>query len=177
MLGEVRRKEGEEGRGMQERRAHVQQAGAGMKVVLGEGVGEEVRGLVSGVAGGRVVMLVSSFSCSCTTVVDGLTSGWGFVQKIDPDESVVLAGVEETDLAGLASTISDTEPRYSFFRYTHAMDGTEENSSVVFIYTCPPASKVKERMVYASFKKMVMDAASQAGGFEVAKKVSWMIFL
>lgn len=84
----------------------------------------------------------------------------------------MLAGVEETDLAGLASTISDTEPRYSFFRYTHAMDGTEENSSVVFIYTCPPASKVKERMVYASFKKMVMDAASQAGGFEVAKKVS-----
>lgn len=50
------------------------------------------------------------------------------------------------------------------------MDGKEE-SPIVFIYTCPSGSKVKERMVYASFKKVVMDAASREGGFEVAKKV------
>lgn len=50
------------------------------------------------------------------------------------------------------------------------MDGREQ-SPIVFIYTCPPGSKVKERMVYACFKKEVMDAASQEGGFEVAKKV------
>ncbi|KAI4146202.1 MAG: hypothetical protein L6R39_003552, partial [Caloplaca ligustica] len=90
--------------------------------------------------------------------------------RIAADERIELAGSEETDLAGLASCISDTEPRYSFFRYTHEVDGREQ-SPIVFIYTCPPGSKVKERMVYACFKKEVMDAASQEGGFEVAKKL------
>ncbi|KAL9024946.1 MAG: hypothetical protein Q9196_006138 [Gyalolechia fulgens] len=52
----------------------------------------------------------------------------------------------------------------------HEVDGGQK-SSIVFIYTCPAGSKVKERMVYASFKKMVMDAASAEGGFEVAKKL------
>ncbi|KAL8990503.1 MAG: hypothetical protein Q9177_000854 [Variospora cf. flavescens] len=83
----------------------------------------------------------------------------------------MLAGTEETDLTALTSKISDTEPRYSFFNYTHAADDGTETSSVVFIYTCPPGSKVKERMVYASFRRMVIGAASQAGGFEVAKKL------
>lgn len=82
--------------------------------------------------------------------------------------------MEETDVQGLASNISDTEPRYSFFRYTHEVDGTE-GSSIVFIYTCPAGSKVKERMVYASFKKLVMDAASAEGEFEVTKKVRTQI--
>lgn len=56
-LGEVKRKEGEEGRGMQERRAHVQHGG-GMKVVLGERVREEMKGLARAEGEGRVVMLV-----------------------------------------------------------------------------------------------------------------------
>lgn len=85
----------------------------------------------------------------------------------------MLAGTEETDVTALTSKISDAEPRYSFFNYTHAADDGTEASSVVFIYTCPPGSKVKERMVYASFRRMVIGAASQAGGFEVAKKVSF----
>ncbi|KAI4192633.1 MAG: hypothetical protein LQ346_004231, partial [Caloplaca aetnensis] len=90
--------------------------------------------------------------------------------RIATDESIALAGSEETDVQGLASRISDTEPRYSFFRYTHEVDGKEE-SPIVFIYTCPAGSKVKEKMVYASFRRFVIGAASQAGGFEVAKKV------
>ncbi|KAL8916715.1 MAG: hypothetical protein Q9208_008362 [Pyrenodesmia sp. 3 TL-2023] len=90
-------------------------------------------------------------------------------EKIDADESIALAGTEETDIQSLASKISNTEPRYSFFRYTHQVDGREE-SPIVFIYTCPTASKVKERMVYASFKIHVIHAASLVGGFEVAKK-------
>lgn len=56
MLGEVKRKEGEAGRGMQGRRAHVQ--GGEMKVVLGEGVAEAMRELRDGGDGGWVVMLV-----------------------------------------------------------------------------------------------------------------------
>lgn len=91
-------------------------------------------------------------------------------QRISQDEQIELAGVEDTDVQGLMSKISDTEPRYSFFRLMHELDGKEE-SSIIFIYTCPGGSKVKERMVYASFKKLVMDTASSEGGFEVAKRV------
>ncbi|KAL8721219.1 MAG: hypothetical protein Q9225_002068, partial [Loekoesia sp. 1 TL-2023] len=90
--------------------------------------------------------------------------------RIAPNEEIELAGVEETDVQGLTNRISDTEPRYSLFRYTHEVAGREE-TLIVFIYTCPPGSKVKERMVYASFKKVVMDAVSKEGGFEVAKKL------
>ncbi|KAI4133275.1 MAG: hypothetical protein LQ338_000333 [Usnochroma carphineum] len=91
-------------------------------------------------------------------------------KKIEADESVALAGTEETDVTELASKISDTEPRYSFLRYTHEVDGRQE-SPIVFIYTCPAGSKIKERMIYASFKQHVLDAASQEGGFKVAKKL------
>ncbi|KAI4178727.1 MAG: hypothetical protein L6R41_008253, partial [Letrouitia leprolyta] len=90
--------------------------------------------------------------------------------RISQDEQIELAGVEDTDVQGLMSKISDTEPRYSFFRLMHELDGKEE-SSIIFIYTCPGGSKVKERMVYASFKKLVMDTASSEGGFEVAKRL------
>ncbi|KAL8910528.1 MAG: hypothetical protein Q9171_004187, partial [Xanthocarpia ochracea] len=90
--------------------------------------------------------------------------------RIDQSETIALAGVEDTDVQGLAAVISDTEPRYSFFRYPHEVDGQQTNS-ILFIYTCPSGSKVKERMTYASFKKMVMDVASTEAGFEVAKKL------
>ncbi|KAI4243933.1 MAG: hypothetical protein L6R42_010602, partial [Xanthoria sp. 1 TBL-2021] len=44
-------------------------------------------------------------------------------------------------------------------------------NSIIFIYTCPSGSKVKERMIYASFKKVVMETASAEAGFEIAKKL------
>ncbi|KAL8757122.1 MAG: hypothetical protein Q9199_002434 [Rusavskia elegans] len=96
--------------------------------------------------------------------------GNGYLQKIDQSENIALAGVEDTDIQGLSTAISDTEPRYSFFRYTHEVDGQTTNS-IIFIYTCPSGSKVKERMIYASFKKVVMETASAEAGFEIAKKL------
>ncbi|KAL8782954.1 MAG: hypothetical protein Q9213_004961, partial [Squamulea squamosa] len=90
--------------------------------------------------------------------------------RIDQSENIALAGVEDTDIQGLSTAISSTEPRYSFFRYTHDIGGQSTNS-IIFIYTCPSGSKVKERMIYASFKKVVMDTASQEAGFEIAKKI------
>ncbi|KAL8855008.1 MAG: hypothetical protein Q9221_000204 [Calogaya cf. arnoldii] len=126
----------------------MQQGGSGvggMKVGFGEGVGEALGGMGRGERG--LVML-----------------------KIDQNENITLAGVKDVDIQGLSTAISDTEPRYSFFRYTHDVDGQEKNS-IIFIYTCPSGSKVKERMIYASFKKVVMDTASAEAGFEIAKKL------
>lgn len=84
------------------------------------------------------------------------------------------------DIKDLATTISDTEPRYSFFRYRHEVlhDGPQQTTdSIVFIYTCPSGSKVKERMIYASFKGMVLETASVEAGLEVAKKVTFCLLL
>ena len=47
----------------------------------------------------------------------------------------------------------------------------EQVQSIIFIYTCPSGSKIKERMIYASMKRTVMDAATSEGGFEIVKKV------
>ncbi|KAL8948308.1 MAG: hypothetical protein Q9222_005491, partial [Ikaeria aurantiellina] len=91
--------------------------------------------------------------------------------KITDTEAIALAGTKDTDLQGLPASISDTEPRYTFFRYEHEGTGEERKSEIVFIYTCPAASKVKQKMIYASFKKVVMDTASLEGGFEVVKKL------
>lgn len=76
-----------------------------------------------------------------------------------------------TDAEGLATSISDTEPRFSFFKYAHKIDGSDQ-TPLIFIYTCPPGSKIKERMVYASSKAGVIRAAEDELGFEFAKKVS-----
>lgn len=92
-------------------------------------------------------------------------------QKINvPTETIELAETGSTDAEGLSSAISATEPRYTFFRYNHALEGSEQ-SPVVFIYTCPSGSKIKERMVYASTKAGFLAAASSTLGIEIAKKV------
>ena len=87
------------------------------------------------------------------------------------DETIELVGSSNTDADGLASAISNTEPRYSFFRYSHQAEGTEQ-SPIVFIYTCPSGSKIKERMVYASTKQSFLAAMTSDLGIEIAKKVS-----
>ncbi|MCJ1337379.1 Twinfilin-1 [Bachmanniomyces sp. S44760] len=85
-------------------------------------------------------------------------------------ESIELAGTSTTDAKGLASAISDTEPRYSFFRYTHEHEG-QESSPIIFIYTCPSTSKVKERMMYASSNKGVQAIATNEAGLEIGKRM------
>ncbi|KAI4205555.1 MAG: hypothetical protein LQ350_000334 [Teloschistes chrysophthalmus] len=97
--------------------------------------------------------------------------------KILPDESIALAGVvADTDAANLASVISDTEPRYTFFSYRRntTTTGGQEGAgagSVVFIYTCPSGSKIKERMVYASMRMAVLEMVGREGGVVVGRKI------
>ena len=99
------------------------------------------------------------------------------VQKINVStETIELACISTTpDASDLASAISDTEPRYTFFKYTHTLSGSEE-SPIVFMYTCPSGSKIKERMVYASTKQGFITGAEKEFGIEVAKRVSCFLF-
>ena len=81
------------------------------------------------------------------------------LQKIDvPNESIELASTCSVDADGLSSAISDHEPRYSFFRYSHDHEG-QTQSPIVFIYTCPTGSKIKERMLYASSRAGIISTA------------------
>lgn len=92
-------------------------------------------------------------------------------QKINVQREVLeLAGTSSTTAEALAMNVSDTEPRFSFFRYTHDFEGTQQ-SPLIFIYTCPPGSKIRERMLYASSKLGVVRAAEDDVGLEFAKKV------
>lgn len=86
------------------------------------------------------------------------------------DETIELVGSSNTDADGLSSAISNTEPRYSFFRYSQQVEGTEKLPTV-FIYTCPSGSKIKERMVYASTKQGFLASMSSEMGVEIAKKL------
>ena len=93
------------------------------------------------------------------------------MQKIDMGrEAIEFAGTSKTDLEDLSTHISDSDPRYSFFRYSHEHEGKEQ-SPILFIYTCPSGSKIKERMIYASSRAGVIAAAGKEAGVEVAKKV------
>lgn len=92
-----------------------------------------------------------------------------FAKRIDvATETIELAGTTSTDAAGLAGEISEQEPRYSFFRYS---DGGQE-SPIIFIYTCPSGSKIKERMLYATSKLTFIKAVEDEAGLNVAKRVS-----
>lgn len=82
-----------------------------------------------------------------------------------------LVGTSTTDVDDLSTTISDSEPRYSFFRYAHHDAAGLDVESLVFIYTCPSSSKIKERMVYASSKLVFLTAVKNELGLEITKKV------
>ncbi|KAI8376701.1 hypothetical protein EDC96DRAFT_282352 [Choanephora cucurbitarum] len=77
-------------------------------------------------------------------------------EKIDLDSSTKIT-VEE-----LAKTIKQDAPRFTFFMY-------DEN--LVFIYTCPSTSKIRERMLYSSSKANVITAAETEVSLKVAKKL------
>jgi len=47
-----------------------------------------------------------------------------------------------------------------------------EEHPLIFIYTCPSGSKVRERMLYASSKVGLLTAVASDIGLDVAKKVA-----
>ena len=81
-----------------------------------------------------------------------------------------LATSSNTPIESLSSTISPSEPRYSFYRYAHTYDGSS-SSPVLFIYTCPSGSKIKERMLYAASSRSAQQLAESEAGLTIEKKI------
>lgn len=72
----------------------------------------------------------------------------------------------------LVQAISATEPRFTFFRYTHSYGGYQ-GSPLLFFYTCPatPGSRaIKFRMMYPLMKRAVLDVAEGEAGLTLEKK-------
>jgi twinfilin-like protein len=61
--------------------------------------------------------------------------------------------------------LSQTDPRLSFYSYPGS------TTQVVYIYTCPSASKLKERMMYSTSKKFAQMIAEQKAGVVVSKSL------
>ncbi|KAJ5953321.1 hypothetical protein N7454_000217 [Penicillium verhagenii] len=82
-------------------------------------------------------------------------------------ESIVLVDAKAgVDAGSVATHIDSTSPRYAFYQYP----GSE---SVVFVYTCPSGSSIKERMLNASSRRTVITVADQQclRGTKALKKI------
>jgi len=94
---------------------------------------------------------------------DLATKKHNFVQlSVDGErETIELVDTKKVKVSSLAGEISTSEPRFTFFRYTHTFKG-ESLDSIVFIYSCPEIASVKQRMLYSTVKAVVTGAAEDA---------------
>jgi twinfilin-like protein len=116
-------------------------------------------------AGNRLMMKITD---DAKEAVASLSSSQGgeVVQLGIVSEALVLrSSAKDVQPAELAAQISSTEPTYTFYHYPGS-------SSVLFIYTCPSGSKIKDRMVYASSRAFVPIIAKDQG-VEVAKRLEF----
>lgn len=77
-----------------------------------------------------------------------------------------------SSITELTQAISATEPRFTFFRYTHTHAGAE-SSPVLFFYTCPAnagTKSIKNRMMYPLMKRAVITIAESTAGLKIEKK-------
>jgi len=91
--------------------------------------------------------------------------------RVSAAETVEFAGAAAgVAPADLAARISTEEPTYAF--YQHSFEGENgPESAVIFIYTCPAAAPVKQRMIYASSKRSVETLAERDAGLKLVKKM------
>ncbi|KAL5117608.1 Twinfilin-1 [Pleosporales sp. CAS-2024a] len=80
-------------------------------------------------------------------------------------ESLQLVSSSSSSPAHIAAQLDDKEPRYAFYRHN------DNARSIVFISTCPSATKIRERMLYAASRGNVVNLAQAEGGLKVAKKL------
>ena len=90
-----------------------------------------------------------------------------------PDETIQLdSSIDDVSPEDVGKTISSTEPRYSFYSHQTATSADGAPGPVIlFIYTCPSSSKVKERMVYSTGKSFTRIVAERDAGIAVTKSL------
>ncbi|KAJ6164815.1 hypothetical protein N7470_003487 [Penicillium chermesinum] len=92
---------------------------------------------------------------------------WVWLRHVRTETVQLVEAKADVDPGSVASHISEKSPRYSYYHYP----GTEV---VVFVYTCPSGSSIKERMVHASSRRTAITIAENEG-LKIEKKV-WAQF-
>ncbi|KNC49308.1 twinfilin [Thecamonas trahens ATCC 50062] len=83
--------------------------------------------------------------------------------RLDLDaETIDLAEAASVDATELAAHVSDESPAYHVFNYKHEFEGAA-TAAVVFVYSCPLSSKIKERMLFSSCKEAAIAQITGAG--------------
>ncbi|KGO45321.1 Actin-binding, cofilin/tropomyosin type [Penicillium expansum] len=79
-------------------------------------------------------------------------------------EKILLADSQSgVEANSVATHISSSSPRYSFYHYPGS-------DVIIFVYTCPTGSSIKERMVHASSRRNAI-AAAEREGLKIEKKI------
>lgn len=140
----VKEAEARESQGTGARRGHVSSK---VNVQTGEGVVEALR-------------LLNEEGCKGTLVQ---------LKYVLPHETLQLdSSTDNVNPHDLGKAISATEPRYSFYSHPTA---TSAEPTILFIYTCPTASKIKVRMIYSTGKSWTRTVAERDAGLLVAKSL------
>ena len=85
-----------------------------------------------------------------------------------PEEVLTLDScTDSVPPESVGQTISSTEPRYSFY----SAPGTSADPEILFIYTCPSGSRIKERMVYSTGKSWTRIVAERDAGITVSRSL------
>ncbi|KAF2674096.1 actin depolymerizing protein [Microthyrium microscopicum] len=124
------------------------------------------RGAGYGPAGGKSMGSGEGVVDALKQLADG--AGRFVTLKINASEEVVLADpsnpvVEGVSAENLASQIDASEPRYSYWAH--------EGGQILFFYTCPSSSKIRERMIYASSRRSAEVLCEKEAGIALAKKM------
>jgi twinfilin len=98
----------------------------------------------------------------------GLREGQLVMLALGEGERFVLVRKEDGVAPGeLGGKIDAGVPRYSLYGYVY-----EGEEKVLFVYTCPTATKVRDRMLYASCRRSAEVLTEAEAGLVLAKKVS-----
>ncbi|KAG9305488.1 hypothetical protein G9A89_006458 [Geosiphon pyriformis] len=85
-------------------------------------------------------------------------------------EKFELSSSDNIGVDQLAAVLPVDAPRFSFFAYNYSHNG-QEFDSIVFIYTCPSTSKIRERMLYSSSRASIISIAEKEASLEIVKKL------
>ncbi|KTW29217.1 hypothetical protein T552_01173 [Pneumocystis carinii B80] len=90
------------------------------------------------------------------------TEEFNFIQLINDPQTEILnlemtMTVKPNDIQHI---LPSTSPRYSIYSWSHTYNDTPAISRI-FIYTCPKASTIKERMLYSSSCLMALSTIKQ----------------
>lgn len=144
----VKEAEAQESQGTMGRRGHVSNK---VNVPIGEGVLEALR-------------LLNEDGCRGTLVQ---------LKYVLPDETIQLdSSTDNVALSDVGSTINATEPRYTFYSHpSPSLPAADGEPTILFIYSCPSTSKVKERMIYSTGKSFTRLVAERDAGIAVTKSL------